>query len=447
MKKKIVQLSSARLAGIREDLRNAVLQDPDLASAIAAAAQRDAVFMPSVGNLGDGLIQLGAFDLFEHLGWTPKRHHASEPATLPPGSHVVVGGGALIEGLWEDRIQAIRPILESGGSAVILPCTIVGFDDLLVRHAKQLRIFLRERRSYERLAAHPELADRVSLVPDLAFAVKDSFYAEFWRKDREGTLNIFRMDEENPNAEIPFDNLDLSLLWNGDLWGERDSCESRLRDTAAIMTRFARVRTNRLHMGILAAAIGCEVELHPSLHGKIEGVYEASLSAFPNVEVQFAEQAPSIPSAGTSGPAPQTWPARDELLTRLLHLSRRQTEEIEPELARLRAGLAEAEPELTARAEKITAMELALESAERDARRLDGELQALRRRATIYREQNSTQVIVSTAALERRIVQLEGEEQRLRAELAAAGRILSSRSRTLKHLLRLYRRKLFKRRR
>ena len=447
MKKKTLQLSSARLTGIREDLRNAVLHDPDLASAIAEAAQKNAVFMPAVGNLGDGLIQLGAFDLFEHLGWNPKPHYASEATTLPPGSHVVIGGGALFEGLWEERIQGIRPILESGGSAVILPCSIVGFDDLLVRHAKQLRIFLRERRSYERLATHPELADRVSLVPDLAFAVKDSFYAEFWRKDRQGTLNIFRTDAENPNPEIPFNNLDLSLLWNGDLWGERDSCESRLRDTATIMSRFARVRTNRLHMGILAAAIGCEVELHPSLHGKIEGVYDASLSAFPNVEVHFAERAPSTPAEAPDGAALQAWPARDELLARLLYLSRRQAEEIEPELERLRAALANAEPELAARAERLAAMEQALRSAEREARRLDGELQALRRRATIYRDQNIVQIDVDTATLELRVAELEEEDGRLRAQLASASRILSSRSRTLKHLLRLYRRKLFKRRR
>lgn len=275
----------------RQSLRNDILTDSALHSAIREAASQDARYLPCSGNLGDGLIGLGTLDLFEFLGVSPAICRASDEMGLSaPGvgetsaSYIIVGGsGGWLQGRWEHFATTLQPFLEAGGRVLILPSTVKGFEDFFRRYASQITIFARERTSYEHLSTIPQLKGRLHLSHDLAFATDIERLGWDYDVPRIGTLNILRQDEESNTGQDFRLNFDLSLLWNGIEWGNREVCERHLAPVAGVIKQFLEVRTDRLHMTALAAMLGCRVTMYPSSYFKNEAVYEHSLSRFKNV--------------------------------------------------------------------------------------------------------------------------------------------------------------------
>ena len=57
------------------------------------------------------------------------------------------------------------------------------------------------------------------------------------------------------------------------------------------ISKFKTVRTNRLHIGIMSAMLGRQVDLFDNSYGKIRDVFDYSLrEQFPNVRWQDADK-------------------------------------------------------------------------------------------------------------------------------------------------------------
>jgi exopolysaccharide biosynthesis predicted pyruvyltransferase EpsI len=240
------------------------------------------VYLPSAGNAGDGLIGLGALHYLKKLGLRPIVKYGLGQEVLDGETDVIVGGGGgWYEGLWEHYAKMLEPFLQKGGRALILPTTVFGFERYLARYGSQLTIFARDIETLRRLEAVPELVGRVHLSHDLAFAV--DVVDAFGDVPYEPGFPILRIMRSDPEATSEAGGFDLPMLFNGVQWGSEERCRGPLRAIANTMLQFRMVQTNRLHMGVLAALLGLEVEFHPNSYFKNKAVFETTMKVFPNV--------------------------------------------------------------------------------------------------------------------------------------------------------------------
>ncbi|MCW2284701.1 hypothetical protein M2323_002588 [Rhodoblastus acidophilus] len=289
---------NSNVSAVLAELNQEILGNAQLKAALELARRNEACFVPGSGNAGDGLIHLGAFALLNDMNWSPRIASERGLADEPDRGWALLIGGAMIEGVRDERMRALRAFLDRGGHAIILPCTMFGFGELLSKYADQLVIFARERKTLENLRAAG--VEHASLCHDLAFAVSPDFYSGLSKDEREGELLAYRTDEERAKAEIPFGNLDLSLLWTGDIWRDAAKVEDRCRLLGGMISTYAKVSTDRLHLGIFAAALGRQARLSGSRGDKIPGVFEYSLRRFANVE--FHDVAADAPPAEAGRP-------------------------------------------------------------------------------------------------------------------------------------------------
>lgn len=272
------------IADRRAQLQAEVVECEELIAHLKQFAERDAVYLSSAGNFGDGLIGLGTLCLFEKIGISPVVQDTMIDSRVPDASYIIVGGsGGWLDGLWGHYAEILDGFFQRGGQALILPSTVKGFNDFFEKYARQITIFARERRSYEHLLSIPGMQGRVFLCHDLAFATDFSVFKVHEPAIRSGRLNLFREDEEARSASHYTHNYDLSLLWNSVSWSDRAMCERRLAPLIDLMSQFEEIHTDRLHMTILATLLGCRVVMHPSGYFKNRAVFDYSLSRFPNV--------------------------------------------------------------------------------------------------------------------------------------------------------------------
>ncbi len=281
------QSGSAQQNGIIEkrlEIQAEVTGCEPLISNLKKFAENNAVYLPSAGNFGDGLIGLGTLCLFEKIGINPRTQDILANPGLPQATHIIVGGGGgWLDGLWNHYAKILDGYLAQGGQALILPSTVKGFEAFFEKYASQITIFARERVSYDHLKAIDGMQDRVFLCHDLAFATDFSAFKIYGVEQRSGRLNLFREDEEARNAAHYTHNYDLSLLWNSQSWFDKDMCLRRLSPLVELMSQFEQIHSDRLHMSILGALMGCNVTMHPSSYFKNRAVYDYSLSRFQNV--------------------------------------------------------------------------------------------------------------------------------------------------------------------
>lgn len=267
----------------REQLRSELLNNKDLCSHILDFVKNDALYIPCTGNVGDGLIGLGTLDLFCALGVEPKVYF-TEQGDLPDVDFLIVGGsGGWFEGKWGYFAGLLERHLNKGGRVLILPSTINGFHDFFEKYASQIIVFAREEVTFNNLGKIKGLNDRLFIAHDLAFAVDFEKIPVAVTSEKKDTLCLFRQDAESKESLLYSDNFDLPLLWKHEEWGTRDLCLERLLPLVQIINQFQKIRTDRLHMTVLAAMLGCDVEMYPSSYFKNKGVFENSLHKFPNV--------------------------------------------------------------------------------------------------------------------------------------------------------------------
>lgn len=284
MNNQLSKTEQSDIIGKRTALQAEVMECEPLIRHLKQFAEKGAVYLPSAGNFGDGLIGLGTVCLFEKIGINPDIHDILDDPGVPRAKYVIVGGGGgWLDGLWNHYAKILEGFLEQGGQALILPSTVKGFETFFQKYAKQITIFARERVSYDHLLSITGMQDRVFLCHDLAFATDFSLFQIHGAEHRQGRLNLFREDEEAENTDHYTRNYDLSLLWNSLSWFDKQTCVRRLAPLIALMSQFEQIHTDRLHMSILGTLMGCQVTMHPSGYFKNSAVYEYSLSGFPNV--------------------------------------------------------------------------------------------------------------------------------------------------------------------
>ena len=251
-------------------------------------------YFPNPGNAGDGLIAYATYELFRRFDIlaTPHRHEDTVDADIV----LIGGGGNLVEGRYTHAADIIRrhPHVQR---LVLLPHTIVGYPDVLSLTHKNLSVFCRELVSYDGVLANGANSERTFLSQDMVLYLPDDHFSEFFQMGA-GTLRSLREDGESGNlvGSDP-NNIDLSLSWNGDLWGSARFSMHVAKSLAAYISRYSRVQTDRMHLAILAGFLKKEVELLPNAYFKSEAVYRHSLQGrFPHV--RFVENPAALEPSG-----------------------------------------------------------------------------------------------------------------------------------------------------
>ncbi|GBQ82175.1 hypothetical protein AA13595_0847 [Gluconacetobacter johannae DSM 13595] len=276
---------------IKNAIRSEIRDNGALVGSIEAFAAKNAAFYPGYGNLGDALIAVGTFDLFDDLGWTPSIVRGRQGDVFEGHSHIVFGGGGgWVRGLWETYAEAVLQHLRKGGEILFLPSSFSGFGSEFVPFSDQVTIFCRERRSVDLLLEQGVPPERIFLSHDMAFYTRDTHFADLDRVGQYPCLNILRADEESTRRTRPRDSVDLPLLFNDIQWDSLEHCLPPLRSVAGLLTQFASVRTDRLHMTILACLLGRTVEMEGNSYFKNRAVFDYSICRFPQASFRDRER-------------------------------------------------------------------------------------------------------------------------------------------------------------
>lgn len=223
------------------------------------------------GNYGDALIWHSTQVVLRNAGLS---FQTIEHDTQPVFKILIVDGGGNLVDYYSD----VKNFLETYGrwysKVIILPHTIVGAESLacLSQLGNRLTVFCRECVSYTVVNYSLPEAE-VYLWHDCAF------YAQIppslpSHNIELGELRAFRTDIESTSHQIPKDNRDLSL---------EGYAMSSLDHMFDVLRGYKRVFTDRLHIAIAGALLGCEVELYPNSYYKNRAVYEYSLRRHSNV--------------------------------------------------------------------------------------------------------------------------------------------------------------------
>lgn len=293
-------------------------------------ADDDLYYRPNPGNAGDALMATATFAMLDSMGinYTNLFENGDTSSTknidLSGKVLVLGGGGNFNEGGYNNYAEIVARWHGKVKRLIILPHTVSGNEALLSSLGKNVDIICREQISYDHVRARARNAN-VYLAHDMAFSLdvpkmlsrrhpypamlakralctalrfkarrnypKARFilqdrhdFAELRRNpDKGGVLNVFRVDMEKTDIEIPEGNIDLSLRFEYGLVS-RPLIDYMTSQVFAYLNHFQTVRTNRLHISIAAALLGKTVELYPNNYYKIRSVFEQSLKDdFPNV--------------------------------------------------------------------------------------------------------------------------------------------------------------------
>lgn len=227
-------------------------------------------YVANPGNTGDAVIARATGEVFSGLGISAVRE-----------SHIMVlgGGGNLIP-----RYGNMRAVLQSlprrGKKIIILPVTAFGCFGLL-REFEDLTLMAREQVTW---ALAREAGVRAILCHDMAFELDLTWWGMQPDRAVKPLLNNFRKDCESAGGSMRHEegNRDLSEEF-GNKWWTLETARGPSREFISEINVHRKVRTDRLHVGIVAACLGKEVELYPNDYFKNQAVYENSLNGFPNV--------------------------------------------------------------------------------------------------------------------------------------------------------------------
>lgn len=248
-----------------------------LASVIQDRSELETVdFCPSPGNWGDSLINLGTSQFLKAYS-IPYRQVSRkvllEEDVTKKNRVLVVGGGGGWCSVWSSTAPFVSKVSGLYGHVVVLPSTYEPDQVEIVSDCQNVTLVSRDG------AVPSGLKDNFS-CHDMAFFIdREEGFDPQTGPSRFSGIQAFRHDKESALAESqrPAKNYDLSLLGNA---------FDRPHELFTILSRFANVSTDRLHIGIAACLMGINVNLYPSKLNKIPGVYAHSVqSAYPHCKL------------------------------------------------------------------------------------------------------------------------------------------------------------------
>jgi asparagine synthase (glutamine-hydrolysing) len=273
-------------------------------------AGREVVYCANPGNAGDAIIACATFRLFKKLNIKPSIVRHTE---IVSGQTVFyAGGGNLVEGKYQHAFHFIENNYRQNKEIIILPHSVCGYDELLLS-ASNLVIICREKNSYENLANIGIPAERLFLAHDMAFSLPTSEFSAFLQQG-SGTAHIMRTDSESMKSnDLPYDNLDISMSWNGELWHRPEFAENVTFSLACYLSAFEIIETDRLHVAILSAMMNKKVILYSNNYYKNKAVYAYSIrEKFPNVSFIDLPHSPEPPAAAQDLLKRQEWINQNE---------------------------------------------------------------------------------------------------------------------------------------
>lgn len=293
-------------------------------------ADDELYYRPNPGNAGDALMATATFAMLDSLGVNYTNVFENGDALSAKNKEfsgkvlALGGGGNFNEGGYNAYAEIVAKWHRKVKRLIVLPHTVSGNEALLSSLGNNVDIICREQISYDHVKKHAGNAN-VYLAHDMAFSLdvpnmlsqrhnypvmlakravctalrlnarrnypKAHFilqdrhdFAELRRnQNKDGVLNVFRVDIEKTDMAIPEGNIDLSLRFEYGLVS-RPLIDYMTSQVFAYLNHFQTVRTNRLHISIAAALLGKTVALYPNNYYKIRSVYEQSLKHdFPNV--------------------------------------------------------------------------------------------------------------------------------------------------------------------
>ena len=271
------------------------------------------VYVQFPGNAGDALITDGTYQFLDSLNVGYTTDYTDAPGIADRDyrdATVLLGGGGNLVPIYRHARTFLDSHLGSVHRLIVLPHTIRGQGDLLRRMGTNCTVFCREQASFEHCLSVGTSA-RIERGHDMAFfwsaeanavarrtlppSVPESYelvryllksrsrHARYGGSVEKGVLNAYRIDDESTEIERPPGNVDLSSL----LLARRNS-KTLAAAVVGSLIRFLEkadtVRTNRLHISILAAFLDLDVRMHDNSYGKNRTIYEHSMAGhFDNV--------------------------------------------------------------------------------------------------------------------------------------------------------------------
>lgn len=261
-------------------------------------------YIPNQGNAGDALIAAGSWQFFEDCQIAPQ---FTTTRNIGAGDTVIYSGGGNLVPEYNNCRDFLERCLEVDvAHALVLPHSIRGHEALLQRLDARFTLVCRDLASLARVTATETRAE-VMFAPDMALYIDSErlfaqcrhyqglgLWARFarhgqlhtyvrWRialrrlrPAQGGSISVMRADAEATLAEPGDPRGDVSNFY-GSLYGFREESDLVSRDLLALLKPAGRVRTNRLHVGVAAALMGCEVRYLDNSYGKIRALYDAWL--------------------------------------------------------------------------------------------------------------------------------------------------------------------------
>lgn len=264
------------------------------------------VFAHNPGNAGDNIINLGTYRLFERLG--VKFEDGSVTEDYPDRVVIYSGGGALIPlyAYAGDFLRRNHPICKA---LILLPHTVRDHPDMLAEMDERCHLFTREEPSYDYVSKHCSRAN-VYKSHDLAFMldkayidslrwhIRDIFnkgHQKSWLamlvkfnligRFKDSTLHSMRKDREAERPPEHPRNFDMSVMFTTDDM-RVPSCTNVAKALQMTFSGFQKIETNRLHIAILAAILGRNVDIYDNNYGKVSSIYEHSMRGiYPNARL------------------------------------------------------------------------------------------------------------------------------------------------------------------
>lgn len=286
-----------------------LLDQDALASLVRAGDRGDTIYVPNSGNAGDSLIAEATYQFLDRTGLRYRTAFLTD--IVPQGARVIVGGGGNLVAPYTNVRNFIDRNFERFGQMILLPHSIRGHDDILARLDDRFTLICREPRSFDHCreqapgaklllgedmallwdpANTRTVARRTTLtnVADIRFDLRNLKHMTrriaFRRRIHDGTLNAFRTDVETKGTSpVPPDNVDLSEVFATDSMARAYSA-CAVHALASLVRKAKRVRSDRLHISIISAILGRDVEMHDNSYGKNSSIYDHSLARrFPNL--------------------------------------------------------------------------------------------------------------------------------------------------------------------
>ncbi|HET7792239.1 MAG TPA: polysaccharide pyruvyl transferase family protein [Rhizobacter sp.] len=273
-------------------------------------------YLPNEGNAGDALIGAGSWQFFDDIELHPE--YGTLRGLRAGDAAIFGGGGNLVPEYSGCRAFLERCLAVNVASALVMPQTIRGHDDVLARLDERFTLVCRDTSSMLRAQAsgtraHLLFAPDMALYVDVARLFKrceqyggqraPRTWARLAHHDRllpylrwrwalsrrapplGGHINIMRVDLEATASQRGDAWSDISHLYGSKL-RLREESDLVSRDFLAFFARLSSVRTNRLHAGVAGALMGCDVTYLENSYGKIGAVYDAWLSHLPFVNFE-----------------------------------------------------------------------------------------------------------------------------------------------------------------